>query len=130
MNNSHLSEICGNNSIRMMPISPSASFLGHTNQTNNQNMIRNQEQLMMELEKSLSNYRKAEVQIDNYKVKIDDLKNYQMKQVETLNKIIESFMNENGALAGLVAGSDRNSTIWQYSQTISELGKQLKLINE
>jgi len=70
---------------------------------------------MIELEKSLGNYRKAEVQIEKYKVKIDDLKNYQMKQVDNLNKIIESFMTENGALVGLVAGSDKNSTIWQYS---------------
>ena len=115
MNNSNLSEICGNNSIRMMPVSPSASFLGHTNQTNNQNMIKNQEHLMMELEKSLGNYRKAEVQIEKYKVKIDDLKSYKMKQVDNLNKIIETFMAENGALLGLAAGSDKNSTLWQYS---------------
>lgn len=85
---------------------------------------------MADLEKSLNNYRKAEVQIEKYQMKIDDLKNYQMKQVENLNKIIEQFMSENGGIMGLVAGSDKNSTIWQYSQTISELGKQLKLINE
>jgi hypothetical protein len=44
---------------------------------------------MADLEKSLNNYRKAEVQIEKYQMKIDDLKNYQMKQVENLNKIIE-----------------------------------------
>ena len=67
---------------------------------------------MIELEKSLSNYRKAEVQIEKYKMKIDDLKSYQMKQVDTLNKIMESFVTENGTLMGLVAGSDKNSTVW------------------
>ena len=39
-------------------------------------------------------------------------------------------MTENGGVRNLNTTTKEGSTIWQYSQTISELGKQLKLINQ
>ena len=64
MDNSNISEIHFNdNSMRMLPVSPSASqpnsFLGLSN-------IKNQDVLIQELEKSLNNYKSAQQQIQKY----------------------------------------------------------------